>query len=105
MFYFLLIIATLFFLLHAGLLLTSFPRGRLAHRRYFFSHLTLWLTGLTVLLLALLFSGTGRSAFLDELNTPLKKGMILVFTLLLSAVAHGVTHTLVLPLMRRKRLR
>jgi hypothetical protein len=101
MFYFLLIAAAILFLFHVGLLLAAFPNSELAHRRYFFSHLTLWLTGLMVFTMAVLYSGSGQSSFLDYFNTPLKKGMILIFTLALSLVAHLIVKTLVLPLMRK----
>jgi len=101
MYVFLWIIAAGLFLAHVILLFTAFPKSQLAQRRYFYSHLTLWLTGLTVFLLAVLSSGTGESAFLDYFNTPVKKGMIIVFTLSLSLVAHTIVRMLVLPIMNK----
>jgi len=103
MFYFLLIIAAGLFLAHVVLLFTAFPDAQLAQRRYFYSHLTLWLTGATVFILALLYSGEGQSTFLDYFDTPTKKGMIIAFTLALSLVAHTIVRLLVLPLMSKSR--
>src|ERR1700744_3416955 len=52
-------LAVLFFILHVSFLLASFPAGGFNKRRYFISHLTLWLPGLLVFALALLFAGKG----------------------------------------------
>jgi SNF family Na+-dependent transporter len=103
MFYILLIAAATLFVLHVGLLLAAFPNSELAQRRYFFSHLTLWLTGLMIFIMAVLYSGSGRSGFLDYFDTPLKKVMILAFTLALSLVAHTIVRLAVLPLLRKNR--
>jgi hypothetical protein len=101
MFYSLIAAALLFFIAHVALLLMAFPKSQLDSSRYFYSHLTLWLTGLSIFLLACLYSGTGQSAFLDYFSTPVKKGAILVFTLTLSLTAHVIVKALVLPLMRK----
>ena len=101
MFSFLLVLAAALFLAHVVLLFTAFPKSQLAHQRYFYSHLTLWLTGATVFVLALLYSGTGQSAFLDYFDSPLKKAIIIAFTLTLSLVAHGLVRLVVLPLMKK----
>ena len=101
MFYTLIIIAIVFFITHVALLFTSFPKSELAGKRYFYSHLTLWLTGLAVFTLAVLYAGSGQSAFLDYFDTPFKKAMILVFTFALSLTAHLLVRLLVLPLMRK----
>jgi hypothetical protein len=85
------------------LLFTAFPNSQLAKQRYFYSHLTLWLTGVTVFVLALLCSGTGQSAFLDYFDSPLKKAMIIIFTLTLSLVAHSIVRLVVWPLMSKNR--
>jgi hypothetical protein len=101
MFYFLVAIAAIFFITHVVLLLLSFPQSQLAQRRYFYSHLTLWLTGLVVFILACFYSGIDGSGMLAYFDTPFKKSMILVFTLALSAVAHGIVRFVVLPLMHK----
>jgi len=101
MFYFLIFGALFLFITHVALLLASFPKSQLASSRYFYSHLTLWLTGAFVFVLALLYSGSGRSAFLDYFDTSLKKALILVFTFALSLVAHTIVKLLVLPLLRK----
>jgi hypothetical protein len=91
------------FLAHVVLLFTAFPNSQLARRRYFYSHLTLWLTGATIIVLSLLYSGTGRSGFLDYFDSSLKKVMIIGFTLALSLVAHIIVRLLVLPLLTKNR--
>ena len=101
MYIFLWIVAAGLFLAHVILLFTAFPKSQLARQRYFYSHLTLWLTGLTIFVLAVLCSGNGESAFLDYFNTPVKKAMIIVFTLALSLTAHTIVRLLVLPLMSK----
>ncbi|MGY3212264.1 hypothetical protein [Mucilaginibacter sp. HD30] len=103
MFYFLLAVAAALFLANVILLFTAFPKAQLAQKRYFYSHLTLWLTGATVFILALLYSGTGESGFLDYFDSPKKKGMIIAFTLTLSLVAHTIVRLAVLPLMSKNR--
>jgi len=92
--------AILFFILHVGFLLTSFPGGGFNKKRYFISHLTLWLTGLLVFGLATLFAGKGVSAFLDYFDTATKKVMILAAALILSLVAHTIVKKWVLPTRR-----
>ena len=101
MFYSLITIAVIFFITHVALLLASFPKSELARVRYFYSHLTLWITGLTVFILAVLYSGSGQSAFLDYFDTSAKKALILVFTFALSLTAHLIVKLLVLPLLRK----
>ncbi|MCD0487766.1 hypothetical protein LPB86_05980 [Pedobacter sp. MC2016-14] len=101
MFYALISAAIIFFLAHLILLLTAFPQSKLAGKRYFYSHLTLWFTGLFIFILALLYSGTGQSNFLDYFDTPTKKAMILVFTMALSLVAHTIVKYVVLPLLQK----
>jgi hypothetical protein len=101
MFYTLIIGAVIFFIAHVVLLLLSFSKSALISKRYFYSHLTLWITGVLVFSLALLYQGTGRSAFLDYFDNTTKKTMILVFTLGLSLVAHILVTRLILPAMRK----
>jgi len=101
MLYLLTVAAVLFFILHVGFLLASFTAGGgFNKKRYFISHLTLWLTGLLVFALATAFAGKGVSAFLDYFDTPAKKVMILVATLALSGIAHTIVKRLVLPTRR-----
>ena len=102
MFYTLLIIAAIFFVTHVVLLFTAFPQSKLARKRYFYSHLTLWFTGVAIFILALLYGGTGQSSFLDYFNTPLKALIILAFTMVLSLIAHLIVRLLILPLMLSK---
>lgn len=102
MFYFLLLAAAAFFIAHVGLLITSFTGPQFGTTRYFYSHLTLWITGLIVFSLAILYKGTGQSQFLDYFNTPQKLAMILVGTAALSLVAHCIVKFLVLPAVKKK---
>jgi len=101
LFYMLISAAVILFISHVALLLVSFKRSQLIRSRYFYSHLTLWLTGALIFILAILYSGSDRSGFLDYFDTALKKGMILAFTLALSLVAHAIVRLLVLPLLRK----
>lgn len=101
MFYVLILVAVAFFIAHLVLLLTAFPQSKLAGRRYFYSHLTLWLTGIFVFILTLLYSGSGQSLFLDYFDTSTKKALILVFTLALSLVAHTIVKWVVLPALKK----
>jgi len=101
MFYILVIASITFFIAHVILLLTAFPQSKLARRRYFYSHLTLWITGVFVFSLAYLYAGSGRSSFLDYFDTTSKKAMILVFTVALSLAAHCIVTLVVVPLLRK----
>ncbi|MFL9483877.1 hypothetical protein ACI6Q2_13955 [Chitinophagaceae bacterium LWZ2-11] len=82
--------AILCFLAHVGLLVSAFIGKDFSNIRYFYSHVTLWITGVLVFIMALLYQGENKSAFLDYFDTPLKKVMILVATLALSFVAHTI---------------
>jgi len=101
MFYLLILAAIIFFIAHVTLLFTAFPQSKLAPTRYFYSHLTLWITGAFIFALAFFYSGSGRSSFLDYFDTTTKKTMILVFTLALSLAAHGIVTMVVVPLLRK----
>ncbi|MET1055813.1 MAG: hypothetical protein ABWY16_10940 [Pedobacter sp.] len=101
MYYILILGSALFFIAHVALLFTAFPKSELARKRYFYSHLTLWITGVLVFSLAMLYSGSGRSNFLDYFDTTFRKLMILVFTLALSFVAHLIVTRLVVPLLQK----
>jgi len=97
MFYLLSTLGIGLFIAHVLLLFTSFPEKGFQSTRYFYSHLTLWLTGVTVLVLAILYAGNGLSVVLDFFDTPLRKAMILVVVTVLSLTAHTIVKTLVLP--------
>ncbi|MES2807253.1 MAG: hypothetical protein V4619_01425 [Bacteroidota bacterium] len=103
MFYLLLAAAAVLFISHVALLLLSFPQSQLAQRRYFYSHLTLWLTGIIVFVMAWFYSNTGHSDMLAYFDTSVKKAMILVFTFSLSLVAHCIVMYAVLPLMQKNK--
>ncbi|TWR27373.1 hypothetical protein FPZ43_12880 [Mucilaginibacter pallidiroseus] len=102
MLYLLIAAAAIFFIMHVVLLFTSFRNAQLAKRRYFYSHLTLWITGGAVFLMALLYSGDGESGFLDYFNTAYKRALIIVFTLALSLAAHLLVRFVALPLMAKR---
>ncbi|WP_114937741.1 hypothetical protein [Mucilaginibacter endophyticus] len=104
MLYILISAAVVLFIAHVVLLFTSFSKGTLISPRYFYSHLTLWLTGLAVFVLAVLYSGSNQSAFLDYFDTWTKKSYILIFIFGLSLVAHCLVTFLVLPLLRKSKV-
>lgn len=91
------ILALLFFLAHVGLLFTSFGRENYRKGRYFYSHLTLWICGGILYILARLYAGKGESNLLDVFDTPGKQALILVVIVALSLTAHTVVRLLVLP--------
>jgi hypothetical protein len=88
------------FLSHVFLLFAAFGNGRFYAARYFYSHLTLWITGILLFLLVYLFQGKGVSNFLDYFDTPLKKAMILIVPLVLSVLVHSIVWLFVLPSRR-----
>lgn len=102
MFYFLILAALIFFIAHVALLVLSFTGPQFGKSRYFYSHLMLWVTGVIIFLLAILYSGTKESQFLDYFNTPVKKMMILVVTGAVSLLAHCIVKFLVLPAVGKK---
>ncbi|QHS55965.1 hypothetical protein GWR56_10615 [Mucilaginibacter sp. 14171R-50] len=101
MFQILITAASVLFALHVILLLGSFSRKKVLAKRYFYSHVSLWLAGIAVFALATICHGTQRSGFLDFFDTTFRRIMILGFTLFLSAVAHVIVRLLVLPIIRR----
>lgn len=103
MFYLLIATALILFIAHVVLLIASFTGPQFASSRYFYSHLTLWFTGITVYILAMLYSGKHRSGFLDYFDTPLRLAMIIAFTFSLSLVAHGIVKFIVLPLVHKNK--
>ena len=102
MFYVLILAAVVFFIAHVGLLIASFTGPQFGSSRYFYSHLTLWITGALIFLMAILYTGSGQSQFLDYFNTPLKKVMILVVTSAVSLLAHCIVKFLVLPAVGKR---
>src|SRR5256885_12231886 len=94
MFYLLSIAAGASFIAHVSLLLASFGRSHFYSGRYLYSHVTLWITGLILFVMTLLFQGKGISAFIDYFATQVRKGMILLVTLVLSLVAHVIVKRL-----------
>lgn len=101
MFYLLILAAIVLFVMHVALLFTAFHKSQLQPKRYFYSHLTLWLTGIAVYILVLLYSGHGRSGFLDYFDSPQKALLILAFTFLLSLVAHLLVRFVVMPMIEK----
>ena len=103
MFYILILASIIFFIAHLALLITAFPKSELAPTRYFYSHLTLWITGALIFTLTFLYSGSGRSSFLDYFDSTTKKAMIIVLTFALSFIAHCIVKLIVLPLLSKNR--
>ncbi|WP_345949289.1 hypothetical protein ABDD95_20810 [Mucilaginibacter sp. PAMB04274] len=97
MVYILMILAAVLFVAHVVLLLASFSRTAFSRRRYFYSHLTLWLTGICVFVLAWQFRGQQISGFLDYFNTLGRLILILIFTAALSLAAHLIVKFAILP--------
>ena len=91
------------FIVHVLLLFTSFPASGFLKTRYLYSHITLWMAGTLLFILAWLYAGKGYSDFLDFFDTPLKKAAILLVTVLLSVVAHSIVRSLMGKLYARKR--
>ncbi|MBW8685316.1 hypothetical protein [Chitinophaga rhizophila] len=91
------ILAVLFFVAHVVLLFTSFGKNGYQKKRYFYSHLTLWISGALVFLLAMLFAGTNTSTILDVFDTPGKQLLILGLVVVLSFTAHTIVRLLVIP--------
>jgi hypothetical protein len=103
MLYIILSAAIILFITHVVLLFNSFSNAKLISPRYFYSHLTLWLTGVSVFALAALYSGTNQSAFLDYFDTWTKRTYILLFIFGLSLAAHCLVMFVVLPLLRKSK--
>ena len=89
--------AAIFFVAHVFLLFTSFGKSGYNRKKYLWSHLTLWITGILLFVAARLYAGTGQSPVIDVFDTPLKQGLILVVALALSAAAHTIVKLLVMP--------
>jgi hypothetical protein len=91
------ILALLFFLAHVVLLFTSFGKNGYQKTRYLYSHITLWICGGLLFLLASLYAGKQVSGILDVFDTPGKQLMIIGVVLLLSLTAHTIVRYLVMP--------
>lgn len=97
----LLVLMAVCFLSHVLMLFTSFGAGGVRKRRYFLSHLTLWLTGAFGYLIAVLYAGKGVSPVIDVFDTPGKQVLLLVIAFGLSLVAHSIVRLFVLPQYKR----
>jgi hypothetical protein len=91
------ILALLFFIAHVFLLFTSFGKNGYQKKRYFYSHVTLWICGILVFLMAMLYAGKNEAAVLDVFDTPGKQFLILGMVIVLSLTAHTIVRFLVMP--------
>lgn len=89
--------AAVFFIAHVLLLFTSFGKDSYHKTKYFWSHLTLWISGILVFVMTTLYAGSGESAIVDVFDSPVKRWMVLGVTVSLSLIAHLVVRSLVLP--------
>lgn len=96
-FHSLLALALVFFIAHVMLLFTSFGKSGYRKLRYFYSHLTLWISGGLLFLLAVLYAGKSESSILDVFDTPGKQMLIPGIVVVLSLAAHTIVHFLVIP--------
>ena len=97
MFTTLITLAVAFFVAHVILLFTSFGKNGYQRLRYFYSHLTLWISGALLFLVASLYSGKQVSPVADVFDTPGKQVLILGVVVVLSLVAHTIVRLLVIP--------
>jgi len=93
----LMVLTVLCFASHVTMLFTSFPASGIRKKRYFYSHLTLWLTGIFFYIAAWQYAGQSELTIIDLFNTPGKQVLILVTTAGLSLVAHSIVRLLVFP--------
>jgi hypothetical protein len=91
------ILALVFFVAHVILLFTSFGKNGYQKKRYFYSHLTLWITGVLLFVMAALYAGKEVSPFLDVFDTFGKQALILAAVVVLSLTAHTICRYLVIP--------
>lgn len=91
------VLAVLFFIAHVYLLFTSFGEKGFQKKKYLWSHITLWLTGIFACSLTLLFAGKSVSGVIDVFDTPAKSALLILLAFVLSAVAHTIVKLLVLP--------
>jgi hypothetical protein len=93
----LVILALVFFIAHVVLLFTSFGKNGYQKTKYLYSHVTLWICGAILFLLASLYAGKGVSPLLDVFDTPLKQLLIIGVVALLSLTAHTIVRYLIRP--------
>ncbi|SFD09399.1 hypothetical protein SAMN05518672_101437 [Chitinophaga sp. CF118] len=91
------ILALVFFIAHVFLLFTSFGKNGYHKKRYFYSHVTLWICGVILFLLAWLYAGKQISPLVDVFDTMEKQVMIIGAVLLLSLSAHTIVRFLIMP--------
>ncbi|RFM34137.1 hypothetical protein [Chitinophaga silvisoli] len=91
------ILALVFFVAHVILLFTSFGKNGYQKKRYFYSHLTLWITGILLFAMAALYAGKEVSPVLDVFDTIGKQALILGAVVVLSLTAHTICRYLVIP--------
>lgn len=91
------ILALVFFVAHVILLFTSFGKNGYQKKRYFYSHLTLWITGVLLFVMAALYAGKEVSPVLDVFDTIGKQALILAAVVVLSLTAHTICRYLVIP--------
>ncbi|WPQ62769.1 hypothetical protein SIO70_30890 [Chitinophaga sancti] len=90
-------LAVLFFVAHVILLFTSFGKNGYQKKRYFYSHLTLWITGVLLFALAAMYAGKQVSPILDVFDTIGKQALILGGVVVLSLTAHTIVRYLIMP--------
>lgn len=90
-------LALFFFVAHVILLFTSFGKNGYQKRRYFYSHLTLWITGVILFALAAMYAGKQVSPILDVFDTIGKQVLILAAVVVLSLTAHTIVRYLIMP--------
>jgi TM2 domain-containing membrane protein YozV len=91
------ILALVFFIAHVVLLFTSFGKNGYQKTRYLYSHVTLWVCGAILFVLASMYAGKQVSGILDVFDTPFKQLLIIGVVLLLSLTAHTIVRFLVMP--------
>ncbi len=91
------VLALVFFVAHVILLFTSFGKNGYQKKRYFYSHLTLWIAGILLFIMAALYAGKQVSPILDVFDTVGKQALILGAVVVLSFTAHTIVRYLVIP--------
>lgn len=92
-----LVLAIVFFVAHVILLFTSFGKNGYQKTRYLLSHVTLWICGAIVFLMAFLYAGKQEASVLNVFDTLSKQALIIALVLVLSLVAHTIVRLLVMP--------
>lgn len=89
--------AAIFFVAHVLLLFTSFGKAGYSRKKYLWSHITLWICGILLLVSAQLYAGKGVSPILDVFDTRAKQLLIPGVVIVLSIAAHTIVKLLVMP--------